>query len=160
MNSLLFLATLLAALGSGLIAGTFFAFSSFVMPALARLPAAQGMAAMQSINLVVLNPLFLGVFLGTALLALGLGGTAFAQWTAPGSGWLLAGAALYLLGTFGVTAGFHVPRNEALATLAPTDPAAAEAWTRYLREWIVGNHVRTLAALGAAACFTLALLRR
>src|SRR3954453_3000242 len=62
---------LAAALGCGLIAGVFFAFSTFVMKALARLPADEGMAAMQSINVVVLNPMFLGVFLGTAALCVG-----------------------------------------------------------------------------------------
>jgi uncharacterized membrane protein len=56
-----------AALGCGLIAGVFFAFSSFVMRALARLPASGGIAAMQSINVAVLNPVFLGTFAGTAL---------------------------------------------------------------------------------------------
>ncbi len=71
-DRLLATGTLTAVLGSGLIAGTFFAFSSFVMPALARLPAAQGIASMQSINVVVINPLFLGVFVGTAGVSLAL----------------------------------------------------------------------------------------
>jgi uncharacterized membrane protein len=35
-----------AAVGSGLIGGVFFAFSAFVMAALARLPASGGIAAM------------------------------------------------------------------------------------------------------------------
>ena len=39
MDRLLTATTLLAALGSGLIAGAFFDFSAFVMAALARLPA-------------------------------------------------------------------------------------------------------------------------
>jgi len=55
-NNLLLALTLLSALGSGLIAGAFFAFSTFVMGALGRLPAAHGIAAMQSINVVVINP--------------------------------------------------------------------------------------------------------
>ena len=61
--------TLASALGSGLIGGVFYAFSTFVMRALARLPAHEGVAAMQSINVAVINPLFLGVFLGTAATA-------------------------------------------------------------------------------------------
>ena len=48
MDNLLFVLTLSSALGCGLIAGVFFAFSAFVMRALARLEPAQGMAAMQS----------------------------------------------------------------------------------------------------------------
>ena len=61
--------TVLAALGSGLVAGLFFGFSTAVMKALARLPPAQGMKAMQDINVVILNPVFLAVFMGTALIS-------------------------------------------------------------------------------------------
>jgi uncharacterized membrane protein len=50
------LVALATALGCGLIAGVFFAFSTFVMKALGSLLPAQGIAAMQSINLAVLNP--------------------------------------------------------------------------------------------------------
>ena len=66
VDRLLFALTLFSAPGCGLIGGVLFAFSSFVMNALARLPAAQGIAAMQSINVVVINPLFMTAFLGTA----------------------------------------------------------------------------------------------
>ena len=55
MGGFTFVLTLLAALGSGLIGGVFFAFSAFVMKALARLRPDQGIAAMQSINVTVLN---------------------------------------------------------------------------------------------------------
>lgn len=158
MDRLVLLLTLAAALGSGLIAGTFFGFSSFVMRALERLPAAQGLAAMQSINVVVINPVFLGVFLGTAALCLGLGGVAVWQWSArPGAGWLLAGALLYLIGTLGVTMVCNVPRNDDLAPLAASEPASAAAWASYLIEWTRWNTVRTVAALAALGCFGWAL---
>jgi len=55
-----------SALGCGLIAGVFFAFSTFVMKALAGLPTAQGIAAMQSVNVAVLNGWFFSAFFGTA----------------------------------------------------------------------------------------------
>lgn len=45
--------TITAALGCGLIAGVFFAFSTFVMKGLARIPTEAGVAAMQSINVTV-----------------------------------------------------------------------------------------------------------
>jgi uncharacterized membrane protein len=67
MGTLVLVITLLCITGSALIAGTFFAFSTFVMRALAKLPAREGIGAMQSINLVVINPLFLGAFIGTAI---------------------------------------------------------------------------------------------
>ena len=47
IDDTLFALTLVSALGCGLIAGAFFAFSSFVMKALGRLPPPQGIAAMQ-----------------------------------------------------------------------------------------------------------------
>ncbi len=58
--------TVFAVLGSGLMAGIFFTFSAFAMRALGRLPPDQGVRAMQSINIVILNPLFFLVFFGTA----------------------------------------------------------------------------------------------
>ena len=57
--------TLIWAVGAGLVASIFFAFSTFVMKALNRLPPAQGIAAMQFINVTVINPLFMTAFFGT-----------------------------------------------------------------------------------------------
>src|SRR3990172_7116821 len=68
MDCLMFALPFIAALGSGLIGGVFFAFSALVMKALGRLPPAGGIAAMQSINVAVLNPVFFGAFFGTAIL--------------------------------------------------------------------------------------------
>lgn len=59
MNIVTIVTVVLALIGSALIDGVFFAFSSFIMKALARLPSSQGMLVMQSINVMVLNPLFL-----------------------------------------------------------------------------------------------------
>lgn len=81
----LFAAQLAAALGCGLMAGTFFAFSVFVMPALKRLLAPQGIAAMQSINITVINPLFMLVVMGMALLCLAVAVAAFFGWKQPGA---------------------------------------------------------------------------
>jgi uncharacterized membrane protein len=155
----LWVLTLLAALGSGLIAGVFFAFSSFVMGALGRLPAAQGVAAMQSINVVVLNRSFLGVFVGTALACGVIAFISLLRWSAPGATLRFAGAIAYLIGTFGVTMAFNVPRNDALEALRADTAEAAAFWGRYLVEWTRWNHVRTVGALAAAALFTLGLLK-
>jgi uncharacterized membrane protein len=54
-------------IGCTLMAGVFFAFSNFVMNALSRLQPAQGIAAMQFINIAVINPLFTIAFLGTGM---------------------------------------------------------------------------------------------
>ena len=151
--------TLAAMLGSGLMAGTFFAFSAFVMKALARLPTAAGVAAMQSINVAVINPLFLGVFLGTAVLCAVATAAAVFRWEKPGALYLLVGGVLYVAGTFLVTVLFNVPLNNALATVQLADPDAAGQWERYASRWTAWNHVRTAAALAAVGAFTMALRR-
>lgn len=58
--------SLVLVLGCGLVAGVFFAFSSFVMPALARLPSPSGIAAMQAINLAAVTRVFMVALFGTA----------------------------------------------------------------------------------------------
>ena len=60
----------IAALGAGLVAGMFFAFSAFIMKALGRIPTVHGISVMQMINVVVINPWFMTVFFGTAVLCL------------------------------------------------------------------------------------------
>jgi uncharacterized membrane protein len=156
-ESTLYLLTLLAALGSGLMAGVFFAFSTFVMQALAQLPPAQAIAAMQSINRTVLNPMFLGVFLGTALLCAALVIVALLGWPASAAT-VLAAALLYLAGTLLVTMFCNVPRNEALAQADPGSREAEQLWRSYLRNWTRWNHVRAGAALAATAGFMIALV--
>jgi uncharacterized membrane protein len=123
-----------------LVGGIFFTFSSFVMKALARLPSAEGIAAMQSINVVVLNPSFLGTFVGTAVLSLGAGGLAWTGWGRPSAPFFLAGAMFYLVGT-------------------STDPGARDVWQRYLGRWTMWNHFRTAAAMIAALLYSLGLIQ-
>jgi uncharacterized membrane protein len=157
MRSLLFALTLIAALGAGLVAGIFFAFSAFVMAALGRLPAESGIAAMQSINVAVLNPVFFTAFFGTAAIALVLAIAALIGWSEPGIFYLLAGALFYLLGTIFVTIAFNVPLNNRLASVKSASAESASVWAHYLSSWTSWNHVRTIAALMASALFILAL---
>jgi uncharacterized membrane protein len=157
MASVLPIVTFLAALGSGLMSGFFLAFSACVMWALGRIQPASGIAAMQAINVVVLNPVFLGTFLGTAILTLVLAIAALAGWSEPVSGYLLAGSVLYFAGTFLVTVVFNVPLNNRLAAVKPESAEGKAVWTYYLRVWTAWNHVRTVAPLAATACFILAI---
>jgi uncharacterized membrane protein len=148
--------TVLCALGCGLMAGFFLAFSVCVMAALGKLPPAQGIAAMQSINIVVINPWFLTVFFGTAAACLVLlVGTLWLPGAA-GAAYQIAGGVLYLAGCIGVTMLFNVPRNNALARMAPSSSEGAALWASYLTTWTAWNHVRTVASLAAALLFALA----
>jgi uncharacterized membrane protein len=157
LERVLFVLTLLSALGAGLMAGLFFAFSVFIMSALGRLAPASGTAAMQAINVAILNPVFFVVFFGTAAVSLLLGVAALIQWSEAGSAYLMAGSLLYLIGNITVTVAFNVPLNEALAAVTPTSAEASPVWTRYLSVWTAWNHVRTLACLASSACFIMAL---
>ena len=157
IENLRFFLTFATALGCALIAGVFFAFSSFVMKALGALPPAQGIAAMQSINVAVINPWFLGAFLGTAASCLALTVSSLLTWQEPGASFLLAGSMLYLIGTVLVTSLCNVPQNDTLAAVDPVSAGSAKFWADFLTSWTAWNHVRTLAALAAAALFTLAL---
>lgn len=148
--------TFATALGSGLMAGLFFIFSVAVMRALGRIPAASGIAAMQAINVVILNPIFGLVFFGTIAASALLAGYAFFAWRHPGAGWLITGGSLNLIGSFLVTIAFNVPRNNALAAVDPASADGARVWSRYLVSWTAWNHVRTLASLAATASLIVA----
>jgi uncharacterized membrane protein len=147
-------ATLGTALGSGLIAGVFFAFSAFVMPALDRLQTAQSIRAMQSLNKLAVTPPLMIVLFGTALVAVVLGVGAVREWGQPAAPWVLAGAALYVVGVIIVTAAGNVPLNNALATVHPEGTGAAAHWSSFYSHWLIWNHVRCAAALGAAGLLT------
>ena len=157
IDNVRFALAFVSALGSGLIAGVFFAFSAFVMKALARLPAAQGIAAMQSINVVVVNRVFLSVFVGTAAACAALAIASVFMWSKRGTVPLLVGSLIYLVGTMLVTAVFHIPRNDALAAADPAKPDAARLWADYIESWTTWNHVRTIAALAASGSLVLGL---
>jgi uncharacterized membrane protein len=145
-----------AAIGSGLVGGVLFAFSSFVMPALRRVPPAHGISAMQSINRQAPTFAFMALIGGTAVLSAGVGLLAALQRDEPGAGWVGAGTVSYLV-ALAITGGFHIPRNDRLAGFDATTPEASQYWSTYLTEWTAGNHVRTAFCIIAAASFTMAL---
>lgn len=157
VDALLFPLAFATTLGCGLMAGLFFAFSVAVMKALANLPSAEGIAAMQSINVAIINPWFLSVFLGTAAGCAFVLIVALWRWDQPASVAFCLGSALYLVGNLLVTMLFNVPKNDALAAVAPNDPEGASLWSDYRVKWTAWNHVRTVTALGAAAVFTIGL---
>ena len=70
---------------------------------------------------------------------------------------LIAGGLVYAVGMFGVTVFCNVPLNNALAAVDPAAAEAASTWARYLKEWTLWNHVRTVTSTVAAILFTVAL---
>lgn len=152
-----FVLVVLGVVGTGLVAGVFCAFSTFVMRGLAALPAAQGVAAMNAINVTAVMPAFMLVFVGSAVLCAVIAVVTFVLWPDEGTVELLVGSALYLFGSFGVTMMANVPRNDALLRLDPGTSEAAAYWPTYVREWTTWNHVRMLASAAAAVSYILAL---
>ena len=143
--------------GGGLMSGLLFAFSCFVMTALSRLPSPQSVAAMQSINVAIVNPLFLSVFLGTAAVSILLAVHGASHLESEPSPWVLAGGLCYLVGVIGVTMIFNIPLNNILASAQPTADFTADTWSGYITPWLCWNHVRTVLAVIAVAAYAFAL---
>ena len=152
----LVVAMVTAAIGNGLVAGVFFAFSSFVMPALARVAPLIGVQAMQSINITVIRSAFLAAYLLTTILSAIL--VVAPWWFSSGLASRLAAVAgvIAVVGSFGVTMRLNVPLNNSLATAIPDGAATAVLWATYVRDWGVANVYRALASCSASVLFTLA----
>lgn len=146
-----------SALGCGLLAGLYFAFSAFVMTALGRIDQAAGISAMTAINTDIVRSLFMPIFLGTTLscaVLIVLGGL---RWQEPGAAAMIGGGIIYVAGMFIVTVVYNAPLNDQLAATDPASAAAAPLWARYLANWTFWNHVRTVASLAATALFIAAI---
>jgi uncharacterized membrane protein len=159
IKQIVWASTLLAALSTGLMAGVFFAFSTFVMRALARLPNPRGIEAMQSINVTAINPVFMAALFGSTALCALLAVYSLVSWPQQGALYLLLGSSLYLVGSFLTTVVFNVPLNNALARVNPGGVDGARLWARYLTSWSAWNHIRTLSSFVASAAFAFALSR-
>ena len=129
-----------SAVGCGLLAGLYFAFSAFIITALGRIGQAAGIAAMNAINTAIVQSLFLPIFLTTTAASAALAVTALFRWSEPGAIAMAAGGVLYVLGMFVVTMIFNVPLNNALAAADPASHEAASLWARYLTDWTLWNH--------------------
>ncbi|RJO72379.1 DUF1772 domain-containing protein [Nocardia panacis] len=154
------LSLIAAAITTGLMAGLFAAFAYSVMPGLRRSSDRAFVEAMQNINVAILNPVFMTLFMG-GLAAAGV--AVLTHWRSADRTlryWLVAGFVCYLV-MFLVTSGVNVPLNDKLA--AAGDPAAIADIAGVRRDfedpWVRWNIVRAVANVGALTCFVLALLR-
>ena len=94
---------LIAVIGSGIVGGIFYGFSSFVMRGLGRLPPEQGAAAMNHINVTVITPSFMLAFMGTALICVVILIASYFWWGQLSGKLMLAASLLYWVGCIGVT---------------------------------------------------------
>lgn len=151
--------TIVALVAAGLNAGIYYAFSTFVMRGLDRLPHREAVGAMQAINVEAVRPGFMLAFMGTAVVSIVLAISALGRLGEDPAIYQLVGAGLYLAVVV-LTGTFHVPRNNVLAEVDRDGEEAASAWDTYYAQWTAGNHVRALLCAASAVAFTLSLLAK
>ena len=149
--------TIICAVGAGTAAGVFFAFSTFVMKGLGRLPPARGAEAMQAINKEAPTPPFMLLLFGTGAACVALAVHALLNLDDSVAIYQLIGATLYVGGAIVVTGAYHIPRNNKLEGLDANSAEGMAYWATYLKEWVRMNHVRTIAPLAASAVLTASL---
>src|SRR3954452_20232878 len=89
--------TVIAAVGAGVAAGVYFAFSTFVLPGLRRTSSAQAISAMNGINKAApASPLLMLVLFGTGAACILLMISSFRPGGDPAAVWRIVGCALYL----------------------------------------------------------------
>jgi uncharacterized membrane protein len=138
---------------TSLLAGLFYGYAVSVNGGLGRLKDAGYVAAMQSINIAILNPLFFLIFMGPVIL---LPIATLMHRSILDSDrfiLLLFASVLYIMGVFGVTAAGNVPLNNRLARIElskASDQEITRAREEYERPWNRLHTIRTLAAVIAA----------
>ncbi|MDN4473932.1 anthrone oxygenase family protein [Demequina zhanjiangensis] len=128
-------------------AGSFAAFSTFVMPALKDVGAPTGSSAMRAINVTAPRPFALTLPLG--LLA-GAGAAVLAFRSGPDAGWWASVGAVGAVGMTAITAAANIPLNNRLERWTPRDDAE---WRGWVRPWTRANSARTTVGLGSVVAF-------
>jgi uncharacterized membrane protein len=163
MFSLLNIVLIVTTVLSALIAGLFYAWSCSVIPGLAKLDARTYVAAMQSFNRAILNPVFFLSFVGT-LVMLPVG--TFMHFHQPLSTrfWLLlAACVLYVVGVFGVTAAGNVPLNNMLASFdlsSASNEAINNVRMKFEAPWNSLHSIRTIACIAVLVLVVCACVQR
>ena len=145
--SMIALLLIIAAIGAGLMAGVYFAFSAFIMRSLDRLDAANAVDAMNAINEVILRSWFMPLFFGTSLLCLLLAVLALFDWSDPNAPLLLTAGLTYFGGMFLCTIFFNIPLNNRLAKAKEENGDKLQIWSHYYKNWSRWNHLRTASSL-------------
>ena len=150
-----------ATLTTGLMAGVFGLYSNAIMPGLRRTDDRTFVAAFQSIDRAIINPVFMATFLGalvlTALTAL-LHFTGEARSLLP---WIVAALVLYLV-VFVVTIRVNVPRNNEIKAAGDVDRMTDVHGVRERfneARWVRWNHLRAFASILAFGLLSWALIQ-
>ncbi|WP_131740897.1 anthrone oxygenase family protein [Actinomadura roseirufa] len=127
-------------------AGTFFGFSTGVMPGLNAAKPGSAIDAMQAINQKIQNPVFVGMFMLVPVIAVVAGILLLTLDQKPAALLFFAAAAVYFIGALVPSFAVNIPMNNDLdAVKIPADAhRAAEIWSDYSGRWTAWNTVRAL----------------
>lgn len=141
----------IAAIGAGLMAGVYFAFSVFIMQSFNRLDPANAVDAMKAINKAILRSWFMPLFFGSTFLYLFLSILAIFNWSDANAPLLLTAGLTYFGGMFLCTVFFNVPLNNQLEKTKKNGIDTTEFWSYYYKYWTRWNHLRAASSLIACA---------
>ena len=159
MSTAFFFLFQFAILAYALVGGVFLAFSDFIMRSLALTGGHGGVEAMQVINREVFRWVFMALFLGMAAVSVAVAAYGVFGLTGPAGTLIMAAGLVYLIGCFGVTGFFNVPKNEALAGMETASNTTRDYWMQtYVPRWTFWTSVRTLACAISAALLLFGLL--
>ncbi|RFS82375.1 DUF1772 domain-containing protein [Actinomadura spongiicola] len=127
-------------------AGTFFGFSTGVMPGLNAARPASAIDAMQGINQKIQNPVFVAMFLLVPLLAVVAGVLLLTLDHRSAAILFFVAAAVYFVGALVPSFAVNIPMNNDLdAVTIPGDASeAARVWSDYSGRWTAWNTVRAV----------------
>lgn len=145
----------------GAMTGLYFAFSISVMPGFDRIEPRSAIAAMQSINRRIQNPIFFVTFFGTPFLALAAGVLLVLSDLLWPAGFMFASGGVYLLGSLLPTLIVNVPLNLMLdrQEVPADDAAAVRFWLGFSKPWTRWNSIRGAFTALALLLAALAMLR-
>ena len=150
-DRMLILATLLCTLNAGFL----FAFAVVIMPGLKSLNDGEFIRAFQAIDGVIQRgqPLFILVWLGSAVALLIATILGFSRLDQPENGMLIIACIAYFIGIQISTVKFNIPLNNTLQkldTLSASDTRLSEARADFEASWNKWNKCRTLVAMGVS----------
>ena len=148
-----------ATVTTGLTAGLFFTYANSVMPALRGADDRAFVDVMQRINVVIINPLFLGAFLGGLALSVAAAVSVSATDDRTALPWIVAGVVLYAA-MFLITRAINIPLNNELAAAGAvaTIGDVRAVRERFEERWNTWNVMRAVTAVAAFCCLAAGLL--
>ena len=153
-------ALIIATLMVGLMAGVFALYSNATMPGLGRTDDRTFVGAFQAIDTAIINPLFLGTFMGALVVTGVAGALQLGEDDRSVLLWIVVAFVLYLAVVV-TTVAVNVPLNDDIKAAGAPDSIADLALVRERfneARWVGWNHFRAVATTVAFGCLAWALV--